>query len=86
MKIIFPTEKKNDKDIDDFYFRCFILAKVCVSGWGKRQTAKRFLFFSSFVKIRERRRDIKLHSNNKFIMVQFPIRIEIRVLQQILKI
>jgi len=54
MKIFFATDNKNDKDIEDFYFLCFILPKVCVSGWGKR-----------FIKNRERHRDIKGHSNNK---------------------
>ena len=66
MKIFFPTEK-NDKHIEDFYF-FFFLGKVCVSGWGKRQTDRAISFFSSFIKIRERRRDIKGHSNNKVII------------------
>jgi len=61
---IFSDRKKNDKDIEDFYFLCFILAKV----WGKRQTGRTISFFSSFIKIRERHRDIKGHSNNKVIV------------------
>jgi len=53
MKIIFP--KKNHKDIVDLYFLCFILAKVSGLGGDRR----------SFIKIRERHRDIKGPSNNK---------------------
>jgi len=65
---IFSDIEKNDKDIEDFYFLCFILAKVCVSGWGKRKTGRTISFFSSFIKIRERHPDINGYSNNKVII------------------
>jgi len=60
---------KNDKDIEDFYFLCFMLAKVCVSRWGERQTGRKIYFLSLFIKLRKRHRDIKGHSNNKDIII-----------------
>ena len=68
MKIISRLNKK-DKDIEDFYFLRFILEKVCISGWGKRKTGRTISFFlNSFIKIRERYRDIKGHINNNVIL------------------
>ena len=63
----FSDRKKNDKDIGNLYFLCFILVKVCISRLGKRQTGRMIYFFSSFIKIRERQRDIKGHINNRVI-------------------
>ena len=65
MKIFF---QKNDNDIEDYYFLCSILAKLCVTGWGRRQTGRTNYFFSSFIKIREGHRDIQTHSNNKVVI------------------
>ena len=46
----FFRQNKNDKDIEDFYFLCFILGKVYVSGWGKRQTGRTISFLVHLLK------------------------------------
>jgi len=43
---------------------CFVLHEKYM---GRRHTGEGF--FSSFIKIRERHRDIKEHSNNKVIII-----------------
>ena len=62
---IFSDRKKYDKDIDDFYLICFILAKVCVSGWGTQQRGRTISFF--LVNLLKIESDIKGHLNNKVI-------------------
>mgnify|MGYP000021657639 CR=1 FL=1 len=71
---IFSDRKKNDKDIERFFewvktnqiFSFVLFCQNCAYQGGESdRRAERFLFLSSFIKIRERHRDIKGHINNK---------------------
>ena len=63
--------------IEDYYLFYFILAKLCVSGWERRETGRTNSFFSSFIKILEGHCDTKEHSNNK-VIVNFALHLLVR--------
>jgi len=64
MKIFFPREK-NDKDIEDFYFPCFFWQKCAYQDGESDRRAERY-FVVNVLKFES---DIKLHSNNKVIII-----------------
>ena len=64
------SDRKNDKDIEDFYFLfLFYYGKSMRIRVGKATDGQNdFLVHVLSIKIRERHRDLKGHSNNKVII------------------
>jgi len=67
----FPDRKKMIRILRTFISFVLLWQKCAYqrpAGWEKRQTGRTISFFSSFIEIRERHREIKRHRNNKVII------------------